>query len=433
MCKNPQVDMDRLAPAELIADVAAAVARRDAAVREDVYETILREIPQLRDDQPVLALLASSVESNVDTCLQIMQHRIDLATVQAPAAAVEYARRLAQRGTPLTALLRAYRVGHACLSDWLYKELAQQAADAGIMSAATLGMSRIVAAYIDQISEAMVTAYGQERENWLRNRSAARAARIRDLLSGERIDVSAAEVTLGYRLRQYHVGLVCWVGDAASTADEITRLDRAISHVAGQAACPGDPVFLPRDESSAWAWLPLGNRDRFDSAAAGTAGMDADIHFAFGNAAKGTTGFRITHQQAMAAQAVVLASGSPAPRAVTFSQVAPVAMMLASRELLWPWVLSTLAGLATDDEHHARLRETLLVFLQSGGSYKSTAERLMLHKNTVQYRIRKAEESLGQPVADNRHDVELALLASHWLGSSVLRPAAATAVGGRAS
>ena len=412
--------MDRLAPAELIADVAAAVARRDAAVREDVYETILREIPQLRDDQPVLALLASSVESNVDTCLQIMQHRIDLATVQAPAAAVEYARRLAQRGTPLTALLRAYRVGHACLSDWLYKELAQQAADAGIMSAATLGMSRIVAAYIDQISEAMVTAYGQERENWLRNRSAARAARIRDLLSGERIDVSAAEVTLGYRLRQYHVGLVCWVGDAASTADEITRLDRAISHVAGQAACPGDPVFLPRDESSAWAWLPLGNRDRFDSAAAGTAGMDADIHFAFGNAAKGTTGFRITHQQAMAAQAVVLASGSPAPRAVTFSQVAPVAMMLASRELLWPWVLSTLAGLATDDEHHARLRETLLVFLQSGGSYKTTAEQLMLHKNTVQYRIRKAEESLGRPVGDNRHDIELALRASHWLGPAVL-------------
>ena len=46
----------------------------------------------------------------------------------------------------------------------------------------------------------------------------------------------------------------------------------------------------------------------------------------------------------------------------------------------------------------------------------------MLHKNTVQYRIRKAEESLGRPVGENRHDVELALRASHWLGSSVLQP-----------
>jgi DNA-binding PucR family transcriptional regulator len=48
----------------------------------------------------------------------------------------------------------------------------------------------------------------------------------------------------------------------------------------------------------------------------------------------------------------------------------------------------------------------------------------VLHKNTVQYRIHKAEESLGRPVGGRRHDVELALLASHWLGSAVLRPAA---------
>jgi hypothetical protein len=57
----------------------------------------------------------------------------------------------------------------------------------------------------------------------------------------------------------------------------------------------------------------------------------------------------------------------------------------------------TLGGLATDDDHHARMRDTLLVFLQSGGSYRATAEQLMLHKNTVQYRIRKAEASLGRP------------------------------------
>jgi hypothetical protein len=307
----------------MMADVAAAVGRRAAAVREDVYETILREIPQLGDDKPLLALLAASVDSNVDTCLQIMEHRIDLAAVQAPTAAVKNACRLAQRGTPLTALLRAYRVGHACFFDWLLKELARQAGDAKMITAATLGMSRIVAGYFDQTSETMVAAYTQERENWLRNRSAARAAKIRDLLSGERIDVSTAEATLGYPLRRYHLCLVCWAGDAAATADEITRLEHAISQVAEQAACSGNPAFLPRDESSAWAWLPLGIRDTFDAAGARTVGADGDIHFAFGDPAKGMTGFRLTHQQAVAAQAVVLAAGSPAPRALTFGQVAP--------------------------------------------------------------------------------------------------------------
>jgi DNA-binding PucR family transcriptional regulator len=417
------VEIDRPAAAELMADVAAAVARQSAAVSQDVYEAILQEIPQLRDDKPVLTLLASSVDSNVDTCLQIMQHRIDLAVVRAPVAATEYARRLAQRGTPLTALLRAYRVGHVCFSDWMLRELARQAGNAELISAVSLSMLRMVAGYIDQTSEEMVAAYAQARENWLRNRSTARAARIRDLLAGGRIDVGATEVTLGYRLRQYHVGLVCWVDDTASAADEITRLEHAIGHVVGNASCPGDPVFVPRDESSAWAWLPLGVRGTFDPAA--TAGVEADVRFAFGDAAKGPAGFRLTHRQALAAQAVALAAGPHMPRTVAFGEVAPIAMMLGSAELLRAWVLGTLAGLATDDEHHARLRETLLIFLRTGGSYKTTAEQLMMHKNTVQYRIRKARESLGRPVGENRYEVELALQASHWLGSSVLQPAAA--------
>ena len=422
MCKNPRVDIDGPAVTGLVADVAAAVSRRVATVSEDVYEVVLREIPELRDDKPVLALLSSSVHSNVGTCLQILQHQIELSSVHAPAASLEYARRRAQRGTPLTALLRAYRLGHTCFSDWLLVELARQADNAELITAATLSMSRIVAGYVDQTSEEIVAAYTREREHWLRNRSAARAARIRALLSGERVNVSTTEATLGYRLRQYHVGLVCWAGDATAAVDNITRLEHAISHVAAEVAGSSDPVFLPRDESSAWAWLPLGIRDRFEATGTAVAGVDGDLHFAFGDPARGVTGFRLTHQQALAAQAVALAAGPP-PQVVTFGEVAPLAMMLRSEGLLRAWVLATLGGLATDDENHARLRDTLLIFLQNGGSYKSTAEQLTLHKNTVQYRIRKAEESLGRPAAGNRINVELALQASHWLGSAVLQPA----------
>src|SRR5580693_8179292 len=206
------------AVAEMVADVATAVGRQAAAVSEDVYKEILGEIPQLDHDKPLRAMLASNIDSNVDACLQIMQHRIDLAAVRAPTVAVEYARRLAQCGTPLTALLRAYRLGHARFSDWLLTELAEHTDDAEMIIATTLSLSRIVAGYIDQTSEEMVAAYTRERENWLRTRNAARAARIRDLLSGERINVSAAEAALGCRLRQYHVGLVCWTADATAAA-----------------------------------------------------------------------------------------------------------------------------------------------------------------------------------------------------------------------
>jgi DNA-binding PucR family transcriptional regulator len=421
------MDMDTDGPgvAELVADVAAAVPRQ--AVSADVLQAIVREIPELEEDKPLLALLTSSVNGNVDTCLQMLQHRIELSAVRAPAAAVEYARRLAQRGTPLTTLLRTYRLGHARFSDWLFKEIARQSDDLQVISATTLSMSGIVAAYIDQTSEEMVAAYTQEREHWLRNQNAARAARIRRLLSGDRSDLRAAEATLGYRLLQYHVGIVCWVDDAHGEADKLTSLERAVGQVAGQAACAGDPVFVPRDESSAWAWLPLGIRDKFDSAEATTASVSVDVRFAFGDPARGAGGFCLTYLQAIAAESVALAAGSRAPRVLTFAEVAPVAMMLGSPDLLRGWVRSTLAGLATDDEHHARLRETLLVFLQTGGSYKATAERLVLHKNTVQYRIRKAEESLGRPLGETRHDAELALQVSFWLGPAVLRPGPAAA------
>jgi len=230
--------------------------------------------------------------------------------------------------------------------------------------------------------------------------------------------VSATEATLGYRLRQYHVGVVCWAGDAAAAVDNITRLEHAISHVAGMAAS-SDPVFLPRDVSSAWAWLPLGSGNTFDAAGASVVGVDGDIHFAFGDAAKGTTGFRLTHRQAVAAQAVALAAGFPA--AVAFGEGRTRGMMLGSADLLRPWVLRHAGGPGRRRRAPRRLRETLLVFLQSGGSLQDDRERLMLHKNTVQYRIRKAEESLGRPGGPEPPRRGTALQAGHWLGWSVLQ------------
>ncbi|MDT7644868.1 MAG: hypothetical protein QOC75_1868, partial [Pseudonocardiales bacterium] len=43
-----------------------------------------------------------------------------------------------------------------------------------------------------------------------------------------------------------------------------------------------------------------------------------------------------------------------------------------------------------------------------------------LHKNTVHYRVRKAEEIRGRPLTDGRLDVEVALVACQQLGHRVL-------------
>src|SRR3954451_2434605 len=80
-------------------------------------------------------------------------------------------------------------------------------------------------------------------------------------------------------------------------------------------------------------------------------------------------------------------------------------------------------ALVENDENHGLLRETLRVFLAAGSSYTATAERLSMHKNTVQYRVGKAEEALGRPLHGREPDVELALRVCRSLGAPILQPA----------
>jgi DNA-binding PucR family transcriptional regulator len=419
---DPSVERASPAVAQHAAEVAGALAPHTAELSVDIYQLIVRDIPQLRGDHRILALLEASVAENVATLLHILQHGIDLDNVHAPAAAEEYARRLAQRGIPMAALLRAYRIGSTRFQHWCLQELAQQTHDATIVSAAGLGIAETTAAYIDRVSEQLVAAYETEKEHWLRNLSAARAARVRTLLQGDQVDVDASEAMLGYRLRQHHVGVVGWLDDPEPGGRTLAQLEQATMELAGQAQCEGRPIFVPQDESCAWAWLPLGARDScaVPTMRGGATGADPGTRFAFGAPGAGLAGFRRTHRQALGAQAVALAAGPSGQRLTSFAEVAPLALMASSVELLQAWVHETLGPLATDDDHHARLRDTLRVFLQESGSFKATAERLILHKNSVQYRVRKAEDALGHPVGERRLQVELALLASQWLGPAVL-------------
>jgi len=424
---------DRSSPSVIQAasDVSRALTPQAAGLSGEIYRLILEQIPQLRDDRRVLALLEASVSENVVTLLDILQHGIDLENVRAPVAAEEYARRLAQRDVPITALLRAYRIGSARFQDHCLEELGRRADEAALVSAAGMRIADATAAYIDRISEELVAAFEAEKENWLRNVSAVRAARVRALLAGERGDVEASERVLGYRLGQHHVGLVCWTDHAAVQAGDaggtLARLEHATAELARGAGATGRPVFVPQDESSAWAWLPLGTTKTFPAQDAEPvrtmAGSTAGIRFTAGAVGSGLAGFRRSHRQALATYTVAVAAGPSGPFLTAYSDIAPLALMSGSADLMRAWVIDTLGPLARDDESSATLRDTLRVFLRENGSFKATAERLTLHKNTVQYRIRKARQSLDQPLADNRLQVELALLASEWLGAAVLRPA----------
>jgi DNA-binding PucR family transcriptional regulator len=201
----------------------------------------------------------------------------------------------------------------------------------------------------------------------------------------------------------------------------LTRLEQVAVQAARALEARGSPLFVPRDEALAWIWLPLASDAEISREMLEVAFDDGigSVRVAVGESAVGLDGFRQTHEQAQRTYGLAL-SASPGVRVTTFTEVGALALICADQDAARRWVAATLSDLAIDDEPHARLRDTLLTYLRTG-SYTATAERMVLHKNTAQYRVGKAEEALGAPMGERRADVELALRACHYLGRSVLR------------
>jgi hypothetical protein len=400
--------------------IAAVVGAHLDDISRDLWQRLMSDVPGLQGDDLIVTMLAASVEENVATLLHMLEHGMLPKDIDAPAAAVQYARRLAQRSVPMGALVRAYRLGHARFLGWCLRELQRQSGDVDLVLAVTQRVLEISFGYIDRVSEQVVTAYLSEREHWLLTQSAVRASRVQAVLDDEDYDVEATEAALGYRLRQTHLAVVAWIPDPGQRGTALAQLNSLLNAAAAELGCRARPLFIPRDETLAWAWLPLGtSAEPSLQQLRRLVPSDGPARVAVGELATGIEGFRRTHRQARRAQDVALAA-QPGTAVTAFAEIGPIALLCADIAATRSWVAATLAELTRDDEPHARLRETLLVFLTTGGSYTATADRLTLHKNTVQYRIRKAEEAVGRPISDRRADVELALRACKYLGTTML-------------
>ncbi|MEU2425593.1 helix-turn-helix domain-containing protein [Streptomyces sp. NPDC007851] len=409
--------------AKCLSVVASNVAVRMPEVSQDVWELVIAEIPELRGDGIIVNTLRASVEENIATLLHGFENDMPLGNVEGPAAALDYARRLAQRNVSISSLVRSYRLGHCRFLQWCLDELRRQGPDEEVCAATAGLMLELSFGYIDRVSERVIEVYQLERDRWLQGQTAVRAIRVQEILAEKHVDAESAESALDYRIRQHHhVGLILWLPRRPLGGEGLARLDRLTSRIAAELHCCADPLFAAREETLAWAWLPFASPRDLSWSALASVIEDGDpmARAAVGDFEPGVEGFRRTHRQAVRAQELAMAAG-PGARVTAYAQVAPIALMCTNMDDTRAWVWSVLGALAVDDEHCARLRETLQTFLATGCSYTATASQQILHKNTVQYRIRKAEETLGRPLQERRRDLEMALLAVQYLGPSFLR------------
>ena len=416
-----EVDVNRV-----VAEIGAQLNDRLAAVSGSIRGALEDAIPELRGDARTIELLGASVEGNVDTLLHALRHNIAVERVEAPTAALEYARRLAQHGVPVNALVRAYRLGQRQLNDLVFQAVREADISPVTRLAALEAISTTLFEYIDWISQQVVAVYEEERERWLENQNSIRALRVREVVAGKKqVDVDATSDSIRYPLRWHHVAVVLWYSDEDAGGDELARLQRFVREL-GQATDVGsNPLFAATDQTSGWGWLPYraAPPDAVGSVREFARKRPDSPSVAIGTVASGVDGFRRSHREALAARGVAVAADAHGPTVVAASDPGLVAAALLGANIgaAQVWVTDVLGELSTDTESDARLRETLRVFLRCGSSYKQAAEELDLHFNTVKYRIGRAVARRGNAIEQDRLDVELALLACQWYGTAVLQ------------
>ncbi|MDF1705316.1 MAG: helix-turn-helix domain-containing protein [Aeromicrobium sp.] len=396
-------------------------AGREQLTAELVAQT-LDSVVALDHDERMRGLLEASIDENLMAAVNFLERGGDVIDeVTAPSAALTYARTLAQRDVPLSALIRAYRIGHSRFLDEAMPLIATlDGVDPLRVSAALVRSS---AAYIDRVCDQVGAVYEVERDRWVSSRSGLRQQWLAAVLDGQGTDVRQAEKHLDYTLDGIHVAMTLWPGGEVTGLDVPRVLEEACEAIHRRLAARGRPLVVPHDERevSAWFRLPRARDDIAALVAEALEDSDVTVFAALGAPAPGIDGFRGSLAQSAKVAHIRLASGRETPQVTSFDDVEAVAMMASDLPAARRLVTRVLGRLAGPDPRSEMLRATLREFLARRGSFAATAEAQTMHRNTVQYRVQQAAEVAATDLHDPRQaaEVVVALELCWWLGRAV--------------
>lgn len=133
----------------------------------DVQRSLRRGVPEVWEDPDVARMTAENVTEHVLAALAGLVDAVEPGQIRTPVADPDRARRLAQHGTPVNALLRAFRLAQGVILDRLLEEMPRLTDDAALISAATRKLIVTMTEYIDRMSEQGVAVYQAERDRRL--------------------------------------------------------------------------------------------------------------------------------------------------------------------------------------------------------------------------------------------------------------------------
>ena len=403
-----------------VAGVAGALRGNLQPLAARVDAAVLAAVPALSADADIRLALERSTEANLVDILALLADRALPVDVGVPPEALSLASALVRRGVEPGDLVHAYLVGQNELWRAWMEELAERLpAGQSLIVALELSSARIFTR-ADFLVAQLMRHIDRERVRWMGGALARRTQVVRSLLEGEESDAAEASRALGYDIDRWVLAAVLW--DAAGAEDPGARHERLEVRAASIARAAGvQRAFTLAADEALWAWVAAPEKPDLNAIAAALAeSLAAGQGAALGTPAAGLDGFRDGHAEAL--QARRIAELGQRAGVVRYDEIELVSLVSADLDRLARFVQRTLGPLTADDETTARLRQTILAWLAEGGNARRAAERLHAHKNTVLYRLQRAQLLLGRPLDQDRGALELAVRAVDCLGARVAGP-----------
>jgi DNA-binding PucR family transcriptional regulator len=374
---------------------------------------ITAEIPQLAVDA-VAAEIHKGCEAVALGALAALAHDDDV-TVAAMPEVLAGPMEVVARGIGVEHVLRSIHVAHATAAGVLFDAAESLVPEPQRFSE----MRRINVALfgiVDLLTERMADEYARAHEEWLTSSAALRAEIVEDLLEGTAVPMDRVTRILGYDLSRQHLAVVVWT--VAAMPAEPAQLKAAATEVLSAAGCVST-LILPVGAHRVWAW---GSRTSQPAeSVVPTTPPARGVRVAIGLGGAGLEGFRNSHRQAADAARVGAISTRDA-WSFSYADLDMVAMLSTDLHAARVFVARELGALAGDTESVATMRRTLKRYLDRDRSLATTAADLHIARNTVAYRVQRAEQLRGRPATERRLQLHAALTLVDELGDAVLRP-----------
>ncbi|HEY7962024.1 MAG TPA: helix-turn-helix domain-containing protein [Solirubrobacteraceae bacterium] len=399
----------------LVATVSVQSLDSVEALAEQMGGRLLADFPAFGQDADLEGEMHRAIQANLWHVFERVMPGSEGA-LAAPAEALRFAASVLHRGIDTGELIQAYRVGQNMAWSWWMQRLAARIEERDVLIDAMDISSLRMFAYVDAALDEQVRLWEEERRRWLGRAVALRAEMTRRLLRGELLVPEEVSKAFDHQVDCPLVAAILWEQGAGAGSDPVMSRLEGVADAMARAVGMTRALLIPAGASSLWAWFTAEQAPSIEVLAR-TAADQIEAHqgVALGLHGEGLQGFRSSHRQARRARRLAELTES-GPGVVRFDEVETLCMLGEDAELIGEFVRRKLGGLAHQSPATARLRGTLLVWLQEESNAPRAAARLNTHKNTVLYRLGRAEQALGHELCEDRLGLELALTLAERIG-----------------